>query len=389
MDPVYREFVRLEKGSYLDRVVSHPYLQRLRYIRQLGPCYLVYPGAEHTRFQHSLGVMWLADKALSYLKLNGFKIDEEVELAVKLAALVHDLGHSPFSHALEGKILNRNHESLTVWALKALGEEALLPKELVNGAVKVIEKRHEKPYAYQLVSSQLDCDRLDYLSRDSFFTGVAFGKVEVNRILISALLEEDELVWSFKGFNSLESYVMSRYQMYWAVYFHKGNISAQVLLQKIIKRVKELLKDGVNLELDRNLKKALKEESEEAFFNLTDGSVISSVYLLRDSKDKVLRDLAERFTKRALFKAVEASASKLLELKEKVEKRGLDPNYYFEVVEPSKVAYSYYSPNGKDVIKVKVGQRIEELSNVAPTDAIKALSRKVSKTYAVVPPEVL
>jgi len=389
MDPVYGEFVRLEKDSYLDRVVSHPYLQRLRYIRQLGPCYLVYPGAEHTRFQHSLGVMWLAEKAFSYLKLNGFNFDEEIELAVKLAALTHDLGHSPFSHALEGKILNINHESLTVWALKALGEEAKLPKELVNGAVKVIEKRHEKPYAYQLVSSQLDCDRLDYLSRDSFFTGVAFGKVEVNRILISALLERDELVWSFKGFNSLESYVMSRYQMYWAVYFHKGNISAQVLLQKIIKRVKELLKDGVNLELDKNLKEALKEESEEAFFNLTDGSVISSVYLLRDSKDKVLRDLAERFTKRALFKAVEASAGELLELREKVEKLGFDPRYYFEVVEPSKVAYSYYSPDGKDIIKVKVGERIEELSNVAPTDAVKALSRKVSKTYAVVPPEVL
>ncbi|WP_456455987.1 HD domain-containing protein [Thermovibrio sp.] len=389
MDPVYGEFVRLEKDSYLDRVVSHPYLQRLRYIRQLGPCYLVYPGAEHTRFQHSLGVMWLAEKAFSYLKLNGFNFDEEIELAVKLAALTHDLGHSPFSHALEGKILNRNHESLTVWALKALGEEVKLPKELMDGAVKVIQKRHEKPYAYQLVSSQLDCDRLDYLSRDSFFTGVAFGRVEVNRILISALLEGDELVWSFKGFNSLESYVMSRYQMYWAVYFHKGNISAQVLLQKIIKRVKELLKDGVNLELDRNLKEALKEESKKAFFNLTDGSVISSVYLLRDSKDKVLRDLAERFTKRALFKAVEASAGELLQLREKVEKLGFDPKYYFEVVEPSKVAYSYYSPDGKDVIKVKVGKRIEELSNVAPTDAVKALSRKVSKTYAVVPPEVL
>ncbi len=389
MDPVYGEFVRLEKDSYLDRVVSHPYLQRLRYIRQLGPCYLVYPGAEHTRFQHSLGVMWLVEKAFNYLKLNGFNFDEEIELAVKLAALTHDLGHSPFSHALEGKILNRNHESLTVWALKALGEEVKLPKELIDGAVKVIQKRHEKPYAYQLVSSQLDCDRLDYLSRDSFFTGVAFGRVEVNRILISALLEGDELVWSFKGFNSLESYVMSRYQMYWAVYFHKGNISAQVLLQKIIKRVKELLKDGVNLELDRNLKEALKEESKKAFFNLTDGSVISSVYLLRDSKDKVLRDLAERFTKRALFKAVEASAGELLQLREKVEKLGFDPKYYFEVVEPSKVAYSYYSPDGKDVIKVKVGKRIEELSNVAPTDAVKALSRKVSKTYAVVPPEVL
>jgi len=386
MDAVYQEFVIVERGSPLLKAIQSPYLQRLRYIRQLGPCYLVYPGAEHTRFQHSLGTMWLAHKALNYLELNGFKLDEGVKLAVKLAALIHDVGHSPFSHALEGRIVKESHEELSLYALKNLPG---IDKELINEAEKILKKEHPLPFTHQLISSQLDCDRLDYLRRDSFYTGVAFGRIEVNRILISALLENNELVWSFKGFNALESYVMSRYQMYWAVYFHKGNLSAQVLLQKIVKRVKELLLSGGELPIDKNLRKALKEEDREAFFNLTDGSVITAIYNLKDWKDEILRDLCGRFVKRELFRTVEVSPAELLELKERVEGLGLNPDYYFEVIEPSKVAYSYYSPNGSDVIKVKVGDRIEELSSVAPTDAVKALSRKVSKTYAVVPPEAL
>lgn len=388
MDPVYEEFVAVKEGSPLYRAISSRFLQRLRYVRQLGPCYLVYPGAEHTRFQHSLGVAWLAQKALSYLEFNGFRVDPFLKEAIKLAALVHDLGHSPFSHALEGSILPENHEELTVKALNLLAQEEKIDPELTKEAVKILKKEHPLPFTYQLVSSQLDCDRLDYLRRDSFYTGVAFGRIDFNRILISALLEEGELVWSFKGFNALEAYVMSRYQMYWAVYFHRGNLSAQVLLQKIVKRMRELLSER-ELPLDPNLKKALREKEEEAFFNLTDGHLICAIYQLKDHRDPILRDLCTRFVKRELFKTVEVNSQLLLELRERVEKFGFNPDYYFEVVEPSKVAYSYYSPNAKDVIKVKVGDRIEELSSVAPTDAVKALSRKVSKTYAVVPREVL
>ncbi len=389
MDPVYEEFIPIKRGSLLDRVISSRFLQRLRYIRQLGPCYLVYPGAEHTRFQHSLGVTWLVDKALYYLELNGFKVESKVKEAVRLSALLHDVGHSPFSHALEGFILPQNHEELTVYGIKILKEEENLEKEVVEEVVKILKKEHPLPFTYQLVSSQLDCDRLDYLRRDSFYTGAAFGRIDYNRILISGLLENGELVWSIKGFNALEAYVMSRYQMYWAVYFHKGNLSAQVLLQKVVKRVKELLLNGEELPVNGHLKRTLKEESKEDFFNLTDGHLICAIYELKDWKDPILKDLCGRFVKRKLFRTVEVSPTLLIELRERVEKLGFNPEYYFEVVEPSKVAYSYYSPDGKDVIKVKVEGRIEELSSVAPTDAVKALSRKVSKTYAVVPPEVL
>ncbi len=389
MDPVYEEFVAVEKDSPLYRAISSRLLQRLRYVRQLGPCYLVYPGAEHTRFQHSLGVSWLTEKALSYLEFNGFKVEPFVKEAVKLAALIHDIGHSPFSHALERFILPQGHEELTVYALGLLEEEAGIERELLKEVEKILKKEHPLPFTYQLVSSQLDCDRLDYLRRDSFYTGVAFGRIDYNRILISALLEDGELVWSFKGFNALEAYIMSRYQMYWAVYFHRGNLSAQVLLQKIVKRIKELLLSGENLPINGNLKRALKDGDREAFFNLTDGHLICAIYELKEWKEPVLRELCGRFVRRELFRTVEVSPSLLLELRERVEKMGLNPEYYFEVVEPSKVAYSYYSPDEKDVIKVKVGDRVEELSSVAPTDAVKALSRKVSKTYAVVPPEVL
>ncbi|ADY72723.1 metal dependent phosphohydrolase [Desulfurobacterium thermolithotrophum DSM 11699] len=389
MDPVYNEFVMVERGGILAKILDSLYIQRLRHVRQLGPCYYVYPGAEHTRFQHSIGVMWLAKKALDYLSLKDYQIDEFLKTSILVAALTHDTGHSPFSHALEGVILPYKHEDLTLYALDMLLEELNLEKELINTVKAIIKKEHSLPFVYQLISSQLDCDRLDYLTRDAFYTGVSFGKIDVNRILVSVLIEDGELIWSFKGFNALEAYVMSRYQMYWAVYFHKVNLSVQVLLKKIVERIKELIFNGVSLDMDLTLSKVLKEENIEKFFRLTDGNVVSSIYLLMDSNDNILSDLCKRLVKRNFFETVEVTPSKVLEYRERVERAGFDPKYYFEVIEPSKVAYSYYSPSGVDIIRVKVEDRIDELSNVAPTDALKALSRKVSKTYVVLPKEVL
>ncbi len=389
MDPVYEEFILIERDSPVEKVLQSFPIQRLRYIRQLGPCYLVYPGAEHTRFQHSLGVYWLVDKTLRYLKLNGYAITEEVELPLKLAALVHDLGHSPYSHALEGFILTLNHEELTQKALDIVEEETGLDGDTIKEVKKILKKEHPLPFVYQLISSQLDCDRLDYLRRDAFYTGVSFGRIDTNRILVSARIENGELVWSSKSFNALESYVMSRYQMYWTVYFHKVNLSAQVLLQKILKRMKELLLDGEELPVDQNLKRCLKDERVDDFFLLTDGHIVSAIYSLQNCRDEIVSDLAKRFVRRKLFRTVEVKSLDLITMKERVEKGGFPSDYYFEVVEPSKVAYSYYSPKGDEVIKVKLEERIEELSNVAPTDAIKSLSREVSRTYAIVPPEVL
>jgi HD superfamily phosphohydrolase len=389
MDPVYDEFIMVERGGVLEKILDSFHLQRLRYIRQLGPCYHVYPGAEHTRFQHSIGVMWLARKALNFLKLKDYQIDEFLSTSILVAALTHDLGHSPFSHALEGVIIPQRHEELTLYALKSLSEETNIEKDLIDNVKKILSKKHPLPFSYQLISSQLDCDRLDYLRRDAFYTGVSFGKIDVNRILVSVLVEDGELIWSSKGFNALEAYVMSRYEMYWAVYFHKVNLSVQVLLKKIVERIKELLLEGNSLQMDHTLSEVLKEENVEKFFRLTDGNVISSIYSLMDSRDSILSDLCKRLVKRNFFRTVEVTPLEVLQYRELVEKAGFDPRFYFEVIEPSKVAYSYYSPSGMDIIKVKVEDRIEELSNVAPTDALKALSRKVSKVYVVIPEEIL
>ncbi|SMP15624.1 hypothetical protein SAMN06265339_1402 [Desulfurobacterium pacificum] len=389
MDPVYDEFILIERNSVLEKLLDSYYLQRLRYIRQLGPCHYVYPGAEHTRFQHSIGVMWLARKTLNFLKMKDYTITEELELSILTAALVHDLGHSPFSHALEGVILPEKHETLTLKALNLVKEEINLNEQIYDSTAKILTKTHPLPFAYQLVSSQLDCDRLDYLRRDAFYTGVSFGKIDVNRILVSALIENNELVWSYKGFNALEAYVMSRYQMYWAVYFHKVNLSVQVLMKKIIERLKELIENGEKPEIDSILYKTLKEKSLEHFFRLTDSNVIASIYNLScESKDEILKDLCNRLVKRNFFRTVEVKPAEVLELREKVEKAGFNPKYYFDIVEPSKVAYSYYSPSEAEIIKVKTPDGIEELSSVAPTDALKTLSRKVSKVYAVIPEEI-
>jgi len=389
MDPVYDEFILIERNSVLEKLLDSYYLQRLRYIRQLGPCHYVYPGAEHTRFQHSIGVMWLARKTLNFLKMKDYTITEELELSILTAALVHDLGHSPFSHALEGVILPEKHETLTLKALNLVKEEINLDEQIYDSTAKILTKTHPLPFTYQLVSSQLDCDRLDYLRRDAFYTGVSFGKIDVNRILVSALIENNELVWSYKGFNALEAYVMSRYQMYWAVYFHKVNLSVQVLMKKIIERLKELIENGEKPEIDSILYKTLKEKSLEHFFRLTDSNVIASIYNLSyESKDEILKDLCNRLVKRNFFRTVEVKPAEVLELREKVEKAGFNPKYYFDIVEPSKVAYSYYSPSEAEIIKVKTPDGIEELSSVAPTDALKTLSRKVSKVYAVTPEEI-
>ena len=386
MDPVYDEFIMIERGSVLDKVLDTPLLQRLRYIRQLGPCYYVYPGAEHTRFQHSLGVMWLSEKAVGYLRKKGFAVDANTERLITLSALVHDLGHSPFSHALENTIIPLPHEKLTLKAVDMLESEKLIDKELANGVKSVISKTYSKSFVYQLISSQLDCDRLDYLRRDAFYTGVSFGKVDVNRILVSILIDNNEVVWSYRGLNALEAYVMSRYEMYWAVYFHKVNLAAQVLLRKIVKRIRYLINEGKNVDIDKTLFKTIKEGKIEDFFRLTDANVITSIYMGVNSDDGILSDLSKRFIKRDFFRTVELKhPSDVLIFKERLERKGFDTDYYMEVVEPSKVAYSYYSPSGVDLIKVKLNGRLDELSNIAPTDAIRSLSRKISKAYVVVP----
>lgn len=238
-DPVYG-FLTIEDDIIFD-VISHPYFQRHRRIKQLGFTDLVYPGATHTRFGHMLGALNLMIRALEVLKVKGVDISPEEALGAKLAILLHDIGHGPFSHTSEHQLVNVHHETLTALFMQRLNEEF---GGRLSLAIEIFNDTYPKHFLHQLVSSQLDMDRLDYLSRDSFFTGVSEGIVGTERIINMLNVKDDELVVDEKGIYSIEKFIISRRLMYWQVYLHKTVIAADTLLGGIIRRVRERVAAG-------------------------------------------------------------------------------------------------------------------------------------------------
>jgi HD superfamily phosphohydrolase len=241
-DPVYG-FITIEE-PIIFRIISHPWYQRLRNIHQMAFAHLVYPGAVHSRLHHSLGAYHLMGIALNELKNKGIEITKEEEIAAKLAVLLHDIGHGPFSHALETELINVSHETISLLLMQKLNEE--LNGELTL-AIEIFTGRYEKKFLSQLVTGQLDVDRLDYLNRDSFFTGVAEGVIGYDRILKMLTVKNGELVVEEKAIYSIEKFLVSRRLMYWQVYLHKTVLVAEMMLVKIISRAKELLASGEKL----------------------------------------------------------------------------------------------------------------------------------------------
>lgn len=242
-DPVYG-FLTIDDDIIFD-VISHPYFQRQRRIKQLGFTYLVYPGAMHTRFSHMLGALNLMIRALEVLKVKGVQISEKEALGAKLAILLHDIGHGPFSHTSEFVLADVNHETCTTMFMERLNKQF---DGQLETAIEIFEDRYPKHFLHQLVSSQLDMDRLDYLSRDSFFTGVSEGIVGTERIINMLNVRNDELVVDEKGIYSIEKFIISRRLMYWQVYLHKAVVPADTLLLNILKRVRMLLAKGESVE---------------------------------------------------------------------------------------------------------------------------------------------
>ncbi|MBR1793542.1 MAG: HD domain-containing protein [Bacteroidales bacterium] len=245
-DPVYG-FLTIDDDVIFD-VISHPYFQRQRHIKQLGFTSLVYPGAVHTRFSHMLGALNLMTRALEVLKVKGVAITEEESLGVRLAILLHDVGHGPFSHTSERVIADVHHEVLTLMFMRRINEE--LPQDdkgrkPLDVAISIFEDSYPKHFLHQLVSSQLDMDRLDYLSRDSFFSGVSEGVVGTERIINMLNVCNDELVIDEKGIYSVEKFIISRRLMYWQVYMHKTVIAADTLLLNLLRRVRQLIGRGI------------------------------------------------------------------------------------------------------------------------------------------------
>ena len=242
-DPVYG-FITLNKGILLD-LIDHPFFQRLSRIKQLGLTYLVYPGAHHTRFHHAVGATYLMKQAISTIKEMGISITEEEEYGVLMAILLHDIGHGPYSHALEHSFLHEiDHETVSEIFMHKLNAHF---NGALDVAIQIFKDEYSKGFLHQLVSSQLDMDRLDYLKRDSFFTGVSEGVVSNQRIIKMFDIDNDDILIKEKGIYSIEKFIVARRLMYWQVYLHKTVLSAEFLLAKIIDRAREIILSGEKL----------------------------------------------------------------------------------------------------------------------------------------------
>jgi len=306
-DPIYG-FIQIPNTLIFD-IIEHPYFQRLRRITQMGFSNLVYPGANHTRFHHAIGCMHLMQKAVGVLRFKGVLISSEEENALYVAILLHDIGHGAFSHALEHSIVSGiSHEEISLNFMKKLNKEF---DGKLNLAIEVFEGKNPRKFLFQLISSQLDIDRLDYLKRDSFYTGVTEGNISSDRLIAMMNVKNDELVIEEKGIYSVEKFLIARRLMYWQVYLHKTGLVAENMLVNVLKRAKELAEEGVELFSSTSLKYFLYNQISEDNFNdetlnmfakLDDYDVLSAIKEWSNHEDKVLSLLSKMIINRKLLK---------------------------------------------------------------------------------------
>jgi HD superfamily phosphohydrolase len=308
-DPVYG-FIQIKHQEILD-LISHPLVQRLRRIKQMGIAHYVYPGAVHTRFHHSLGASYLMRQALENLKEKGIEITETEMVAAQQAILLHDIGHGPFSHALEHAIIDDiSHESISNILMNKINEET---NGSLTDAIAIFNHEYPKIFLHQLVSSQLDMDRMDYLNRDSFYTGVSEGVIGYDRILQMLTVVNDQLCIEEKGIHSVEKFIIARRMMYWQVYLHKTVLGVEQLIVKILKRAKYLAMKGEELFAPPAFRFFLYEkvtgndfsnndEIINKFASLDDSDISCAIKVWANHKDKVLSILCNMILKRRLYK---------------------------------------------------------------------------------------
>ncbi|MEN9597749.1 MAG: hypothetical protein RL596_60 [Bacteroidota bacterium] len=306
-DPVYG-FITIDH-PLIFAIIEHPYYQRLRRIQQMAMAQMVYPGAVHTRLHHSLGAYHLMCNAVTELRSKGVVITEDEEIAVKAAILLHDIGHGPFSHALEQVLIpNVHHEQISIQIMHAMNKEL---NHALDLAISIFTDTYHKPFLHQLISGQLDTDRMDYLSRDSFFSGVSEGVIGYDRILKMLTVHKEQLVVEEKAIYSVEKFLVARRQMYWQVYLHKTALSAEKMLVKIIERVKfchqqkqEGLSTGSALDYFLNAFAGHMDEfAMQQFVRLDDFDVMSAVKKWASHSDPILSLLSTRLLDRKLYKS--------------------------------------------------------------------------------------
>lgn len=388
-DPVYG-FISIPYDIVFD-IIEHPIFQRLRRIQQLGLSSLVYPGATHSRFHHSLGAMHLMSKSLEVLKSKGHTITETESEAAVLAILMHDLGHGPFSHALEGVLVeNIPHENISLLLMEKLSVEF---GEKIEVAIQIFNNTYRKKFLHQLVSGQLDMDRMDYLNRDSFYSGVSEGVIGYDRILNMLDVHEGNIVVEEKGIYSVEKFLVARRLMYWQVYLHKTALVADLMLKNAILRAKEVYKNNlINDTISSNLNFFLTNTLDEVsfaqelnrFVSLDDYDIFHALKMWMNSDDAILKTLATSIVNRTLFKIEFLDENKIAEKYEQLKMIYTQEELDFLVVKGAAKNNAYNPKKDNIYIKFKDGS-IKEITAITEQWNIRSLSNPVVKHYIAYP----
>lgn len=390
-DPVYG-FISIPSELVYD-VISHPYFQRLRYIKQLGMTHLVYPGALHTRFHHALGAMHLMALAIEVLRSKGHVITEGEEEAATLAILLHDIGHGPFSHALEHSLVTGiRHEDISAKLMDDLNHHF---NGKLTHAIEVFNGTYPKKFLYQLISGQLDLDRMDYLNRDSFFTGVSEGVISFDRIIKMFNIFDDNLVIEEKGIYSIEKFLIARRLMYWQVYLHKTVISGEMILVKLLERAKELSAAGENLFASPSLNHFLKQNINELnffsnhinlehFTSLDDQDIYAAVKVWVKHPDKILSTLCQMLTSRNLYKVEMgnsmADADRVASLKDAaVHLLGITPEEARYFVFTSAIQNRAYNAGVGNIKILMKNNDIADIAKASDLSNLESLQKTVEK----------
>jgi len=392
-DPVYG-FVTIPNDFLFD-LIEHPYFQRLRRIKQLGMAEYVYPGALHTRFHHALGAMHLMGEVIASLKSKGHDISDDECQAAQVAILLHDIGHGPFSHVLEHTLFDHvPHEQISLLLMQELNRQFSGRLEL---AIRMFSGQYERRFFHQLVSSQLDIDRLDYLNRDCFFTGVTEGSIGSERIIKMLDVFDNELVVEQKGVYSIENFLTSRRLMYWQVYLHKTSICAETMLVQLIRRSRELCRGGTTvyatpaLELFMHDEVTIEEFNTnadylDAFTQLDDYDLWGAVKQWAHHPDKILRNLSRMLLERRLFKIslsnqpIDAPVLNLLRRELRGRPGVTDADLPYLLVEGSTTNAAYVS-NRQHIRVLTKDRRVVDIAEASDLPTIQALSKIVRKYY--------
>lgn len=398
-DPIYG-FITIPNSLIFD-LIQHKYFQRLRRITQMGMSYLVYPGAHHTRFHHAIGCVHLMQQAVNVLRFKGVSISEDEETALHAAILLHDIGHGPFSHAMEHSLVNNvSHEAISLFFMERLNKE-------FNGnltlAIQIFKGEYPRKFMCELVSGQLDMDRADYLKRDSFYTGVAEGNINSERLITMLHVVNDHLVIEEKGIYSVEKFIIARRLMYWQVYLHKTSLVAEQLLIRVLKRAKELYDQGYQLQASKPFlyfiknnisREEFNDDTLDVFSQMDDFDIISAMKLWQHHNDFVLRNLCDMIINRALLKikindhafsesTVESHLNSVKKTYDITEKEAA----YF--VFTGSISNQAYQLKAKRINILHNNGEVQDIVKASDQLNLKALSKPVTKYFICYPKEIL